>query len=561
MLPTGAVWLDPTTPTNFNTGRNLTQAQLIGLRASFYSRQRRIQSPSQLIEAPSNTSSLIARQNTFAVLKRDHVAENGNASARTRQHPEHLRRDTTKHSQPQNRLSVRIRSPDTILRYGSSDPFQSTPVHLTARNYYVVNTAKIWTSLRIFPAEMHSRSGQYIYDESFKRFVHNYFTDEAGSHAAMCLCWTVMSRLNLEEREMCLTRSFAHSAKAMEALRSTIAGLEQGGIEIEKVIRVVHLHCAAALWLGDRSAVMYHQDALRRLVGLIGGLRQLDPLLQCFTTYLIVRIALNTMTRTVLDPMEWDPERLSAFQEDTESAATALTEPWKRVFVDLRELALVERLAEREVDYLQWCYLRRQAIKARVTNIWCEFTDPDATDPVPGIIPVPTQVHKSSLDMCMCLAVQNYIVVASEPSTIAQQTISSTQIFHIMLIRCLAKLEVDLEQLRSDFPRARDLLWVLSVGAVMEIKISSSQSKKPVLWIDGDMEELRLSWFLLRFGILALSLGYKKYEDVEELFEKGYVYSPAVQEPILRCAFYSAAGLNVGLFAGLWDFTRSEASA
>ncbi|KAJ9606062.1 hypothetical protein H2200_009023 [Cladophialophora chaetospira] len=314
-----------------------------------------------------------------------------------------------------------------------------------------------------------------------------------------------------------------------------------------------------AMFIGDREAAMYHHDALGKLIGLVGGLRNLLPFHQCLIVYLIVRIAMNTRTRTLLDPAEWNPTRMPVLEEENDSADilttnSALSRPWKGIFVALKELALVERFSDRVADRY-WTFLRRHAIRAEVTNMWCDFTEPiKATDPVPGISATPTSVHQSSLDVCICLAVQNYIILTSEQTTLAQHAVSTTQIFHIMLIRCLDKLEVDLEQL----PQARDLLWVLGVGATVEVQVRSQlQRRSP--WINCDLSELEVASFVLHFGSLAARMGFETYDEVASMFEKDYVYSPSVQEQVLRRSFHSAGGLGSGKSGErgtLWTFTR-----
>ncbi len=566
----GPVWLDPETPQNFTPGRNPTKAHIITSRASVFGWHKAAQRPARLDvlsrpkpQAKSSTPSVSQSDSAVSGRRR---ATQGDERLAVDLNRRSLKR-SGKDERPQNHIwndvFLRTPSPVTVLQHGGSDPFHTTPVDLTAQNYHVVESAFKFTTPAALAIHLLSKSEQDVHNKEVVKHQRAFFWDEAGLHALICSSWSVMSRLNPAERDVCLSKSLKHGAKAMQALRRAISRQHPSNEELVKMFHAVAFLLAAALFVGDRAAAMYHQDACRRLIELLGGVLQLAPIDRYAIIYILVRIALNTRTRTVLAPAEWDPVYLPVLEGNVDSAVGPTTAPallgrWEGLFVALKELTMVEKFPDLREELLHWRFLRRQAIKAKVANMWCDMTEPtNATDPVLGITAIPTTVHHSSLDMCLCLAVQNYIVLTFEPATLSHPTISSTQIFHIMLIRCLRKVEVNLEQPQGGARQTTDLLWVLGIGAVVEMQMRS-QLGRPSAWINYDLEELKGACFMLHFGLLAMRLGYERYEEVAGLFERDYVY-PSVQEQVLRGAFYSTTGLSSGQSgeaAGLWSFAR-----
>lgn len=500
------VWLNSKTPQNFHHGRDRAQAQVIAIRANLLGRQLKIQKAKPKPTPPSSRS----------------------------------------HTMPQpKKIVYQYPSPTTLLQDGNPDPFQSWPVPLTALNHDVIKSTTACIVKVVFPAEIKSGRGWKSYLEQYQRSAFQLFSDEAGMHAKFSYLWAMMARLNSKEREICLRYSRNHEVKAIQTLRPIIAGIHGRENDLKKILHIVMVHCGIALVTENRDGVAYHQNAMRQLVGSIGGLSELQAMDKDQLVCLTVRVALETRTRTVFDPNDWDSRRLVTLSDDAESPMNPMIKsaheaPWNMIFEDIKELESIETAMANTANDLRWCYLRRNAIKARVGNLWCDFTEPtNAMEPVPGTSFCPTIVHHSSVDMCLCMAVQSYVVLTSEYTTLTQQMVASVEIFHVMMIRCVRTLGIDLARVDNAVPGAKDLLWMLSVGAVVETHMFWGRQQS-VPWIVCDIAEIESSRFVMQFGLLALNLGFRSYEDVVSFFQQQYVYNEGVQGSILRGSFRSA---------------------
>lgn len=500
------LWLDSKTPQNFHSGRDHAQAQVIAMRANSLGRQLKMQRSKKMMQTPTSRRKRASVQS--------------------------------------NIIAYRSPSPTNLLQYGSPDPFGSFPVPLTEPNSDLIKSVTTFIVHVVFPAEIRTGRGLESYVEQYQRSAFQLFFDEAGMHAKFSHLWAVMARLKSQERDICLQRSQDHERKAIQALRPIIANMQSQTDKLKKILHIVMVHCGIALVTENREAVMCHLSAMARLVGLIGGLSELHEMVKDQLVYLTVRVGLATRTRAVFDPNDWDSRRLAVLYNDPESNANAVVEsalktPWNIIFQDIRELELIDRFAATDNDW-RWCYLRRNAIKARVGNFWCDFTEPTkAVEPVPDASFSPTTVHHSSVDMCLCMAVQSYVVLTSESTTLAQQMVSSVEMFHMMLIRCFRALHIDLARVDGTIPGANDLLWVLGVGAVVETHMLWGRQQS-VPWIVLDPAEIESARFVMQFGLLALKLGFRRYEDVVSFFQHEYVYNEGMQGSILRRSLQSA---------------------
>lgn len=374
--------------------------------------------------------------------------------------------------------------------------------------------------------------------------------------------WSVMARVHPHNKELYYRNALEHEVRGMRALRPLLMSLRPESPNVDDILQTVQALCSAAIFRSRPDAVSQHLTAMKEVITLVGGPGKLHWFRRDQLLYIFVRNAANTRSRPLLDPSTWDPGRwfdqpgnnLQASQEQPQISATEMSsnaDTLAVIFSDLRDLAAVDDLKKQlmpldsEADELnrifRWSQIRRQAVRARILNHWCDVTEPThAVDPVPGTIPTPTVVHHASVDMCLCLVAQMFIIFGLEPTVLKQDWTSGIQIWHIMLLRCICKLGFDLESIDASFSVASDLLWVCGTGAFVEdAYMANFLHHKPTFWHLYDADELDIRWFSIRFGVLARKLGYEKFEDVASLFAQRYVYIPSLQDDVMRRLFNS----------------------
>lgn len=471
------------------------------------------------------------------------------------------------------------RSPSltTVLPGGNADPFDATPVPLTAWNYGVLAYIRPFTLLTVWPVEMADPRGKAIVSPGHKQIYKNYVSHPSIMHAMLAYSWGVLSLLQPIKKEEYLRNATEHILRAMRALRPIIGALssESNMIDLTCALQTVQTLTSAETYRNNREAAFQHRSALARIIELMGGCRNVPWILRSSICYLMVRVAANTGTRTDVDPVDWDPgpwatqnirlEETLSFEWPTQSTSsvaptsagnpstitiTKLDGILPTHLASLRELVFVAALLKSSSSYvsdadflatMQWSHSRRQAIRGHIGNYWYDITSTArAVAPQLSAFHTPTTVYFASVDMCLCLSMLIFLSYGLEsPMVRAQHWIPSVQVHHLMLLRCVRRLGFGLEAVEEDAPAARDLLWVCAVGVHVEEEYSlwKRSAKKPPAFLDSiDPDEFDVRWFSIRFGIVARRLGFQNLEDVISVFKAEYAYME-IYDVVLRRAF------------------------
>jgi hypothetical protein len=378
--------------------------------------------------------------------------------------------------------------------------------------------------------------------------------------------WAVMSMLRPEQREVCHLKVTQHVLRSMGALRPIVASLnrESDLASLICALQTVQTLTSAEIYRGNREATFRHRNALAAILGLIGECRNIPWILRSAISFLIVRAASNTGTRTDVDPSYWDPGPWSIQDaplgeayfpsrliENPTTPATRLDSVIPELFASLREVVSVTEFHKRmsmalcETDFIatiQWAHSRRMAIRGRIGNYWVDITEAcQSVAPHQSTVSVPATVYFASIDMCLCLAMQIFISYGLEsPMVKRQHWIPSGQIHHLMLLRCMRKLGFELEAVDAQALGVRDLLWVCAVGVHVEEEYAlwkRTSKSMPTWWYRLDPDEFDVRWFSIRFGVFARRLGFDNFADIAEVLMKEYVYVPAVYDVVLRRAY------------------------
>jgi len=379
--------------------------------------------------------------------------------------------------------------------------------------------------------------------------------------------WSVMSMLRPHEKEECHFKVTQHVLRSMRALRPLVASLSHDP-DLPSLIcalQTVQTLTSAEVYRGNREAADRHRGALAVILGLIGDCKNIPWILRSAISFLIVRTAANTGTRTDVDPSYWDPgpwfaqeklvtEKCSALKLQDSSTTTITRESYSPIpefFANLREVVAVKEFHDgtREItsedDFLttmQWAHSRRMAIRGRVGNYWADITAASkAVVPNKSPMSTPVPVNNANIDMCLCLALQIFISYGLEsPMVKRQHWVPSGQIQHLMLLRCVRKLGFELESVDIRGPGVRDLLWVTAVGVHVEHEFAlwkRTAKSMPSWWARLDPNEFDVRWFSIRFGVFARRLGFDSFDDIADVLTKEYVYVPEAYDIALRRAF------------------------
>ncbi|EXJ74914.1 uncharacterized protein A1O5_01610 [Cladophialophora psammophila CBS 110553] len=594
------LWLNAKTPSNFKSTSDYEQKSIIAVRAQHYSAKKRVEQASSLFELQKYGPQLLPERSSdgrvsaiqpcmstkLRLPMQNPFESQGKVPSETSQIE-----DTDKHHvlegkrrrlfhrkaikrplQPQQRarstraigvLSVgKGRSLSMLLQGGSSDPFSSTPIPLSALRYSVISTIQPISLRTIWADEVGTPNAVRVLIPAQKRVYKTYLNHEAVMHALFAYCWSVMGRLHPHKKDLYYRYALDHEVRGIRGLQPLVVSESNKSEELDVAVRVVLLFCCASVFRSRLDALFLHLHGLKQLIQSMGGVDRLHWIRKEIIIYLVVRAAATTRTRTVLDPSSWDPgwwwdrdhcdqpRDLVTNQEDSSHLAPGLSSPkpddFSCIFMTLRELVEVENLKKRMADdrlaqinrLFRWSQLRRQAVRARILNYWCDLTEPTkAVEPCPGSA-TPTTVHHASIKMCLCLALQLFIAFGLEASLLRQSWLSTIQVWHVMLLRCVRKLEFDLDKIDQSHPGALDLLWVCGIGAYVEqVSLTHVLRNKPTFWMLYTADQVDVRWFSVRFGILARSFGYRQYQDVALLFEKRYVHISSLQDPALSKIF------------------------
>ena len=380
-------------------------------------------------------------------------------------------------------------------------------------------------------------------------------------HALFAYCWSVMARMHPYNKELYYRSALEHEIRGTSVLQPLLETLSIKTENLDAALQAVVLLCSAAVFRSRFDAVFMHLRGLKEVIRCLGGIKKLHWLRMENVIYLVVRVAANTRTRTVLDPASWDPGSWSEYKEAAhrltpQGTSEAIcpsdscdlsrtTNQLAEIFMALQDLVEAEELKRKETDedevnsLYRWSQLRRQAVRARVLNLWCDITEhTQVVDPSPNTTPAPTLVYYATTDMCLCLTVLIFIAVGLEASLLKQDWVSTIQIWHIMLLRCIHKLGFEIEKIDGSHAGACDLLWICATGAFVEDAFFSMMLRdKPTFWTLYDADEVDIRWFSVRFGVLARRLGYKVYGDLAAVFERRYVHIPVLQDMVLGRLF------------------------
>ncbi|OQU94604.1 hypothetical protein CLAIMM_00938 [Cladophialophora immunda] len=565
------LWLNAKTPTNFKSTSDYEQKSIIAVRAQHYSTQKRVELASLLAEQPNleskpphgQTVSSPAHGLTSEPRQTDNTLEQ-DAKGR------HQRKVVKRRLPPQQRVrstkatvvpSVGLGdSLSMLLQRGNSDPFSATPIHLSALRHSVISTIQPMSLRTIWADEVGTPNAAKILVPAQTRVYKSYMSHEAVMHALLAYCWSVLARLHPHNKELYWAYALDHETRGIRVLQPLIALGFNAGDNLEVAVQAVMLLCCAAVYRSRLDALFLHLKGLKQLIQSMGGVGGLPWIRKEIIIYLVVRVAAATGTRSILDPSSWDPgwwwedgprETMADLTTGCEpnlgfSSASPGTNDFPCIFMALRELVEVEGLKRLTADdepeqinrLFRWSFLRRQAVRARILDYWCDLTEPtNAVDPPKGS-PTPTTVHHASVGMCLCLALHLVMAFGLEASLLRQTWVSTIHVWHIMLLRCVQKLGFESDKIDQSHPGALDILWVYCIGAYVEqLSLNHVLRHHPNFWALYTAERVDIRWFSVRFGVVARRLGYRQYQDVAVLFEKRYVHIPSLQDSVLRKIF------------------------
>ncbi|OAL34782.1 hypothetical protein AYO20_05977 [Fonsecaea nubica] len=465
-------------------------------------------------------------------------------------------------------LSARkVSSLSVLLQGGNSDPFSATPIPLSALRHSVITTIQPVSLKTIWADEVATPNAARFLVPAQNRVYKSYMSHEAVMHALLAYCWSAIARLQPHKKALYHDYALEHETRSIHALQPLVVSDSHADDNLEVAVQTVLLLCSAAMYRSRLDALFLHLNGLKQMIMSVGGVGGLSWIMKEIIVYLAVRVAAATGTRSFLDSSTWDPawpwedtvpqrtadlvagpKRSSQLDTDpnTWCSASPSANDFPGIFKALRELVEVENLKKTmAVDdpgqlngLFRWSYLRRQAVRARIMDYWCNLTEQtNAVDPCQAIS-TPTAVHHASVGMCLCLALHLVMAFGLEALLLAQSWVSTIQVWHIMLLRCVLKLEFESDKIDESHPSALDLLWVYGIGAYVEqLSVTHVLRKKSNAWILYTSEQVDIQWFSVRFGNLARRLGYRQYEDVAMLFSERYVHISSLQDPVLGKIF------------------------
>ncbi|KIW72746.1 hypothetical protein PV04_00921 [Phialophora macrospora] len=511
------------------------------------------------------------------------------------------------------------------LRMGGPDPFDSTPLAMTADDHDVLNYIKSFTFAINWPDELGAcREGRSLYNAHLLLY-RRYFTHPAPLGGLLSYVYNLMAIAQPEMAAVHRRTSMKYSLTCFKFLRDLIDTLNDSDEQLMLIIQTIWPLASAeyseSIRLGgDRSR--QHRNALLRLIHLLGGLHRL-PLVyrELFVTF-FAKSAIVTGISPDIDPAAWDPgpwqgqitdeaPSRSVGEGSSNNPLAGTLDTLPDILAALRELVAVENIKRRgqwsDDDHLRpifrWTYLRRMTLKMRLWNFHhpprsrsesqSESLDSVRPSNHHGSHPQCVEDYtRASQDSCLGLAAQLFIYLSLETHPVRQPTYSAPIQYADMLERskvldarlfgsvgeCATAIEPPGDpSLPTPAPlgderaqaQARDLLWIVAVGACFEEDMSMQLLPDLVpglavtataagFWDQKGSEVLQCvddrggggdsssssstmptprQWFSTRFGSLARQLGYEQFAGVKELFSESYVYDAMIMEGTLNRLF------------------------
>ncbi|ETI28674.1 hypothetical protein G647_01125 [Cladophialophora carrionii CBS 160.54] len=515
------------------------------------------------------------------------------------------------------RLHIRGPRPDTAC-----DPFDSTPLAITADDHDVLNYIKSFTFAVNWPDELEAcREGHSLYNAHLLMY-RRYFTHPAPMSGLLSYAYNLMALAQPERAAYHRQISMKYSLQCFKFLRDLIDTLDNSDEQLMVIVQTIFPLAIAEYsesirMGGDRS--LQHRGALLRLIQLLGGPQRLPLVYRELFVNFFAKSAIVRDTATEIDPAAWDPGPWQGQLSDTvPSLSSELSPPSKpmadtsdslsEILAGLRELAAVANIKRRgrwsDDDHLspvfRWTYLRSMALKMRLWNFlhppgWRSLSDSLGSDTKPHHQIFHYQsvedYTRVSREFCLCLAAQLFIYLSLETCPVRHPTYSAPTQYADMLerseildtllfgyaegcgtIRSLGVCGLDATTMGEEQgqAQARDLLWIVAIGACFEEDASrqmphnlipglaptakaagfwdEKEWKVPLCVDDGDdsgsgSTHQTARWcFSLHFGGLARRLGYLQFTHVKELFSRSYVYDEMIMEETLNRLF--AVGLS-----------------
>lgn len=465
-----------------------------------------------------------------------------------------------------------------------SDPFDTSPVPISAESHDILKYAKFFTYAINWPDELSAcREGGSLW-KVHQQMYRNYFEHVAPLNGLLSYVYNLMAISHPERAAFYRQRSMEFAVKCFKGLRSLIQSLdyshEQLSLLLQTIWPLASAEYSESVRTGsDRS--FQHRYALRRLIHLLGGLKKIPLVHRELFVHFFAKIAVATDTRTEIDPESWDPGPWLGGNADhprsaSPTPASTVSDSLPRIMVGLRELVAVENIKRRgnwsNEDHLspifRWTYLRRIALKMRLWNLShpaaqeVEYWDEHAAQDSQTIHTPPSQ---PSLEPCLRLAAQIFIYLSLETPP-SRQPWGLAPIQHAEMVERIEALDLALlretkqvdwtEPTDSACPdqkarqeHARDLLWIVAIGACFEEEMRRQQQrdqlgelrltavaagywgrKQCLVWqeeSEGDgavRDETRTRWFSSRLGPLARRVGYPHVADMRAMFKERYVY-------------------------------------
>ncbi|KAJ9608682.1 hypothetical protein H2200_006453 [Cladophialophora chaetospira] len=403
---------------------------------------------------------------------------------------------------------------------GQFDPFDSTPVAITADTHEIMNYVRSYTFTVNWPDELSACSeGGSLY-EAHTSLYKKYFEHAAPMCGMLSYVYNLMALVQPERAGYHRQKSMEYSLQSFKGLRDMLTPSSHSDEQLMIILQTTWPLTSAEYSEsvrtgGDRT--FEHRFALRRLIKLLGGLRRLPVVYRELFVNFFAKIAIVTNIHTEIDPAEWDPgpwplatcnnlpPSMPPISATAITHSTITTSDLPEIFGALRELVSVENMKRHgnwsNEDHLgpvfRWTYLRKIALKMCLWNL---LHLPPAGH-LPSNIDTPQDSHYlslgysplTSLEPCLCLAAQLFIYLSMETYPVRQPWFSTPDQYAEMLAR-VRSLDFRLLCPSQDFDtlgsapangihggifgeqsKEQDLLWIVAVGACFEDEMSRQQ--------------------------------------------------------------------------------------
>ena len=450
-----------------------------------------------------------------------------------------------------------------IPRATNSDPFSSTPVPLDGRILQFLTYIRSVTIFVSWSVEMTTKSGQRYLTAAFQAKSKDYFASEMVMHSHLVFALSFMASIHPPDGDRLRQECSKHYGQAVKLLRHDVQNSDLTADQLTSTFYAVNCLTIADFKRAGYRASTTHRQALKQIIHLMGGFDNLHWMFKEGTILFFTSISSFYQQRCELEICSFDPGPFRIEHEPSSrvyqslmrlpTPQTACPENIRSpgmsvIFAYFRELIPIEALKRQhgisEADYstymqlFRWSHLRRMALSALMSNHWYEIAvkSKAVDEPANENWFIQGPIHQVTLEMCLCLASRlSLYLIFMRSEVLRYQGRSGFRFFHILLQRCVKRLELDVRDIDLTDLTRNDILWILAIGAQVEHETAKLQHLRGGSGSDeeedGQIRQLR--WFSTQFCILAKRMEYFSIHHLAILFESTYIYDAITQEQVL----------------------------